>query len=742
MHEQIPLHPLSSPLFRVYLCGSFQMECRVGTVYEPLSLKAWGGSHDPRRLLKRLLCSPRRQVRRGELLEDLWPEVDPDVSRGYLNDAVYRLRGALSPAKGAKSLLITANNHSSLAVPGQEILWVDADAALAVLAQAEVVEREGADPVSLVQEASRLLERGQFLEEEEGLWAHGRRATIERTRHGCLLWQARLYQKQGTLRRAENLLNTLLEQDAMDEDALSLLMTNLYQQQRTSEAIHLFEATVHLFHKEGLEVSASTKEVILQIRQQMSSKDFKLLPSDVSKDLLSKQEITAYLYDSDAQKDSGRQVKGSAEDIEYEKIASHSSSVLPSSQVSTYMLAKSGILVPVSTMMYAVPSDTIVADCAAWFGYRQAHLLAWIDTLIGQDVPITEFQRSLDQEFKMFDEAKSLYRSDEYLLSRRQALIALAMLPLGQLIRIQQRHWQEDFLFHCATSLTACWHLMQGKEFAVIEEILSAYIPLLATLTQHPSLYRISAAGLASQAYRLKGIVALHQNNLAAREHYCKRAVLYGEIAEEPGLQVAALISLASTFYYTQSPAKAISTYRQALLYREMVPPLQRSRIYAELAVVAAQEGQIQEALAYQNIGREEYPEHPEQDPSFLYAEFSPASMLLEEGLAYLALSSCSPTQGYEKQAWETFERFELLQIQGDVPERIRYEIVNHQAETALALRDREAFCAYLQQGIEGSKLLHSQQRRQELVSVYTKAREVVWPNETKVKELANLFLY
>lgn len=276
MHEQpVTQHP-SSPLFRVYLCGPFQVERWNGTSYEPLSLKTWGGSNDPRRLLKRLLCSPRRQVRRGELLEDLWSEVDPNISRNYLNDAVYRLRGALCPAKGAKSLLITADDHSNLAVLGQERLWVDADAALALLAQAELVEREGGDTVLLVQEASRLLERGQFLEEEEGLWAHGRRATIERTRHGCLLWQARLYQQRGSLRQAETLLNALIEQDAMDEDALCLLMTNLHLQQRTSEALRLFEETARLLHENGLEVAISTKEIAAHIRTEPLPKNFRV----------------------------------------------------------------------------------------------------------------------------------------------------------------------------------------------------------------------------------------------------------------------------------------------------------------------------------------------------------------------------------------------------------------------------------------------------------------------------------
>lgn len=341
----------------------------------------------------------------------------------------------------------------------------------------------------------------------------------------------------------------------------------------------------------------------------------------------------------------------------------------------------------------------------------------------------------------MFDEAKSLYRSDEYTLSRRQALVALAMLPLGRLVKTQQRHWPEEFFLHCATSLTACWHLMQGKEFAIIEEMLSAYIPFLVSQVQQSSFYRLPAASLASQAYRLKGILALHRNNLKAREHFCQKAVYYSEIAEDPALHVAALISLASTYYYSQSPAQAASRYKQALQYQGSIPCLQQSRLYTELAVVAAQEGQAREALMYLEQGHEVYPEYPERDPSFLYAEFSPASLILEEGLAYLALSSHLPSDSYGKQAWKTFEQLEVLQAQGVIPERILYEIVNHQAETALILREQEAFEVYLKQGIEGARLLNSQQRRQEIVNIYKKARETVWPNEARILDCAELFL-
>ena len=299
----------------------------------------------------------------------------------------------------------------------------------------------------------------------------------------------------------------------------------------------------------------------------------------------------------------------------------------------------------------------------------------------------------------------------------------------------------EEFLPQCAASIKSCWHLMQGREFATIEEVLSAYFPTLTSLVEQSSEHRKTAASLLTQGYRLKGIVSLHYNDLKDRAACCQQAVYFGEIAENPGLFVSALTSLASTSYYNKKPHKAAQIYQQGLLHDEEISPLQVSRLYAELAVVSAQQGQEQEALSCQGMAHEVYPDVPEDDPSFLYAEFSPASVILEEGLTYLALAQRYPDHGYDRKAWNAFAQVEALQTKRSVPERILYEISNQQAATALMLRDLELFCSLMQRSTYGAKLLNSQQRRQEAVAIYKEARNTIWPHEIRVRELADLFL-
>jgi len=352
-------------------------------------------------------------------------------------------------------------------------------------------------------------------------------------------------------------------------------------------------------------------------------------------------------------------------------------------------------------------------------------------------------QKAIDQEIEERIPLKHPNTNDDTQLSRRDALVILAGLPLSLLLKSPQEPtaplFAEEFLPQCAASITACWHLMRGNQLAVVDEVLSAYLPMLTTLATYPSRYQKPAAYLATQGYRINGILALHRNNLKEREVYCQQAVQYSEIAEDSSLLVSALISLASTFYYNKHPIMAAQIYQRALTYLHHISPLLLARVYIELAVVCAQQKQQQEALRYMRLAQEMYPEYPESDPSFLYAEFSPSSMILEEGLTHLALTLHYPDGEYPRQAWNTFARIEKLEAKFLIPERIRLEIINHQANTALALKDLDAFCYQLEQGVIGANRLGSEKRRQEAIEVYREARGL-WPNESRIKGLADLF--
>jgi transcriptional regulator with XRE-family HTH domain len=277
-------------------------------------------------------------------------------------------------------------------------------------------------------------------------------------------------------------------------------------------------------------------------------------------------------------------------------------------------------------------------DWPTWFGVRVAYLWGMLDD--GPDA-VTEaetLQTLFDREFQMF-EAMAEDRHPAHELSRRQALVTMAALPLA----VTRPRPGPEFLSRCAASLTACWHLLRGKDLATVDHVVTAYLLSLDAVARSVGPHRQTAARLAAQAHRICGIVALHRDRLRMREYHCRQALHFAAATEDASGQVAALISLASTHFYDTRAALSAETYQQALALESAVPPVQRSRIHAELAVAYAQLGREHDALSAAGRAEELYPASPYDDPSFLYAEFTPASLTLERGLSYLALAERFP---------------------------------------------------------------------------------------------------
>jgi hypothetical protein len=90
--------------------------------------------------------------------------------------------------------------------------------------------------------------------------------------------------------------------------------------------------------------------------------------------------------------------------------------------------------------------------------------------------------------------------------------------------------------------------------------------------------------------------------------------------------------------------------------------------------------------------------------------------------------------------AQATFTELGKLDATVVVPERIRVEIINQQAATAIAQADLESFQAYLQAGAEGAKALGSEKRKQEAIANWKAARQR-WPHEKRLLEWAELLM-
>ena len=283
------------------------------------------------------------------------------------------------------------------------------------------------------------------------------------------------------------------------------------------------------------------------------------------------------------------------------------------------------------------------------------------------------------------------------------------------------------------TKLTeTSWYLLKSSELDVLEKVLASYLPKLEALVQIDSKDRREAAGLTSQSYQIGGILASHQLNLDARRIYHQQAVQYSNVSQDYNVQAAALIQLASAFQYLNRPKKVQQTYQLTFPFIDEISPLLRSCVYLGLADASTQCGQKQEALRYLGLARETFPPSPEYDPAFLYADAGFFSLALYEGLTFLGIEE-------PEKAWNAFSQIEKYP-KNATPERVRIEIINLQAETAVVASDLERFYDRIEVGRNGAIAMGSEKRYQEAYEAYKHGKQI-WRNEPRIKDLAELFV-
>jgi transcriptional regulator with XRE-family HTH domain/tetratricopeptide (TPR) repeat protein len=394
-----------------------------------------------------------------------------------------------------------------------------------------------------------------------------------------------------------------------------------------------------------------------------------------------------------------------------------------------------------------IPAEMTAVDRAIHLGMQLEKIIMLVTHPKGKALSWSERQATIDridQEIDMFDALKPQQISEEYTISRRQAIIAVATLPFALLPSFWQgqRHViiMEELLSRCAASLAALWHLMKGHDFAVVGQVLSAYLPALKKMAQEPSSYRQTAASLALQGYALEGLLAHHRNQLSVRVGYDQQAVQYSRLTEDHIQLVGALHRLANGLIQGQHPLEALQTLQEALLHLDKVPPLLQSAVYTLLAQVHAQCKQEQEALRYQGLAREAFFEQPPGVAIPHFVDYSIASLYLREGRTFSDLAQHYPDREYSQKAWNSFAEVEKLPATIIIPERIRIEVINYLTLTALAFGNLEQFCDLLERGANGARALGSEKRRQEAIDAYRQGRSV-WPNESRVRDLADLLL-
>ncbi len=728
-HSQVP-----APLIRITTCGLLSIEVVEEIVstdpplarYVPLTPEQLRGrgTAPALTLLKLLLSRPERFALKEWLTEQFCRDREL-FSNVRLDNIVSLLRGVLCPPayEALRTHLVAYVRSSPGGGDGYQLaafplIWVDSEALAWYVEQAARLERFSDEALPYWERAYALAKRGTYFPDEVYTdWSAPKRDDVAGLLRQSVQALARLYLARHSAVGEEEallLLRSYWQEHPREEDVLRPLMELLRRRECFQEALGYYTMLEKMLVEEGNEPDEHTKDLAAFLR----TKHITRSPNN------------------GAQMSPHQHIQDTTPTV----LFSTASSCPPLSSDMPVPMAQQHIL-DASPMAFAqmLPVELSSEDIAIWFGVRVAHIFCLIQQWNKHASFCDTLQVTIDREIAMFENPQGTSSAEVFTLSRRQALISLAALPTMLTALMQGQSFAvipEEFLPQCAASITACWHLLRGQEFLLVEKILTRYLPTLADMSHQPFAHQSVAASLATQGYRLMGILALHRNNPHARTAYREQAVHLAEITKTPNLLAAALLSLGDN---TNDPAKASVLYQRGMSFKQDLSPLLLSRLYARLAVVSAQQGEEHDALRSLDLAKKHYPDHPEADPGFLYAEFSPASLVMEEGSTYLALAQ-QEKNGYAQQAWTTFAQVEQWQSSVPIPARIQFEIVNYQAGTTLALDDLEAFCERLEQGVHGARLLQSDQRRREALLLYKNAC-IVWPDEARIRSLADLFL-
>jgi DNA-binding SARP family transcriptional activator len=294
----------------------------------------------------------------------------------------------------------------------------------------------------------------------------------------------------------------------------------------------------------------------------------------------------------------------------------------------------------------------------------------------------------------------------------------------------------EEILSICATHIPICWRLYFDGQFSEVQKpLFSAYLPQL-TILVHETEYQERAAYLASKASQLATLIEMHHQNLGNALAYTKQGVLYGKLAKDPNLQIAALIQQGNIYFNLKQPWKELEVYQQAHIIcqeakqRSEVSPLLEGRVYIGLAKSYGKLKDEQKALSFLESAYKRYPERPEDDFAFSYTCHTRFTLNNHTGLTYLNL-------GRLKSAWDIFVGLDKTLPTKLVPRRM--ELLVRQATISFVLGNMEESTVFLELAVASAIALGSNLRFNESYELYLLMAEK-WGNEQQVKALGNHF--
>ncbi len=199
------------------------------------------------------MSSNARKLGREQLLETLWPDLDPETASHRLDRSVYNLRQLFEPTRSKPAtspLLLT--EREALVLASHPLIWIDADAFEHLIAQAQAaIDANNSAEAERLFEAAQSLYGGDYVPEEQQVeWVITRREKLQRNWTGLLLDLADLRIAHDALSEAIVPLDRLLSLDPTNEAAVQRLMGVLAQLGRRGEALRTYRRLASILQQE------------------------------------------------------------------------------------------------------------------------------------------------------------------------------------------------------------------------------------------------------------------------------------------------------------------------------------------------------------------------------------------------------------------------------------------------------------------------------------------------------------
>ncbi len=210
-------------------------------------------------VVKLLALAPGFALHRGQLLEALWADLDPQAATNILHQALYFARKALEPARGRRArshFLRWAGDTLRLEAPGG--VWVD-------VAEFQAEAAGAPDPEALRRAFE--LYRGELLPEDRYEdWAAAPREALRLRFQSVALALARAAADSGDTSLAERALHRLLETDrALEVAHVELIRLYLKARDRARAARQYAEMVAALREELGTEPGPEARRLLEQI---------------------------------------------------------------------------------------------------------------------------------------------------------------------------------------------------------------------------------------------------------------------------------------------------------------------------------------------------------------------------------------------------------------------------------------------------------------------------------------------